>query len=166
MEVRISAGGKFIIFTIHNCWHVPSLPHHSLSNLLVTSPSRGHHVMLVCCTPRLLFPQKHCLTEPNLLKYVPFTRERGYFVLKFDLPTQVSIPPQYNLTVPTSAHSITPILSLQASLHHPFVGLSFNQSSFSSPFPLPPPLPPPSHITITTHNKNFNFNPSTPVEKN
>ena len=39
----------------------------------------------------LLFPQKHSLAELNLPKYVPFAREGGYFVLKFDVPaTQVS----------------------------------------------------------------------------
>ena len=36
VEVCVLAGGKFIIFTIHDCWHVPSSPHHFLSGLPVT----------------------------------------------------------------------------------------------------------------------------------
>jgi hypothetical protein len=89
VEVRVFAFGKSIIFTIHDCWHVPSSPHHFLSGLPVTS--RGHQVMLADRISGLLFPQKHHLAEPNLPKYVPFAREGGYFVLKFDVPaTQVS----------------------------------------------------------------------------
>ena len=89
VEVHILAGGKSIIFTIHDCWHVPSSPHHFLSGLPITP--RGHRVMLTDQISGLLFPQKHRLAEPNLLKYVPFAREGGYFVLKFDVPaTQVS----------------------------------------------------------------------------
>ena len=130
IEVRVLAGRKSIIFTIHNCWHVLSLPHHFLSSLSVTSPSHGNHVMLSGRTPRLLFPQKDRLTKPNLPKYTPFTREGGFFVLKFDIPTQVSLPPQCK---PTTSHSVvwtlavlTPSHSLQAlsSLHCPFASLS------------------------------------------
>lgn len=64
VEVHVSAGGKFITFTIHNCWHVPFSPHHFLSSLSVTSPSCGHHVMLAGHTPRLLFLQKHRIADP------------------------------------------------------------------------------------------------------
>ena len=89
VDVCVLVGGKSIIFTIHDCWHVPLSPHHFLSGLPVTS--HGHQVMLVDRTSGLLFPQKHCLAEPTLPMYVPLAREGGYFVLKFDVPaTQVS----------------------------------------------------------------------------
>jgi hypothetical protein len=125
VEVRVLAGGKTILFTIHDCWHVPSSPHHFLSSLTVTTPSRGHHIMLAGRTPRLLFSQQRRLAKPNLPKYVPFAREGGYFVLKFDVPAQVS-----NL----KCNPITqtpPSFSLQASLHHPFAGLSFHKTSMA-----------------------------------
>jgi hypothetical protein len=147
VEVRVSAGGKRIIFTIHDCWHVPSSPHHFLSGLSVTSPSRGHHVMLSSRTPRLLFPQKHRLAEPNLPKYVPFARKGGYFVLNFDVPTQVSIP----LFNPTTVHSATQTaLSLQASLPCPFASLSFNRSSILLSQPCSSSLPEQPNVTRLT----------------
>ena len=88
--------GKSIIFTIHDCWHIPSSPHHFLSGLPITS--RGHQVMLADRISGLLFPQENRLAEPNLPKYVSFAWEGGYFVLKFDvLATQVSEPLQIPL---------------------------------------------------------------------
>jgi hypothetical protein len=123
VEVRVLAGGKTILFTIHDCWHVPSSPHHFLSSLTITSPSRGHHIMLAGRTPRLLFPQQRRLAKPNLPKYVPFAREGGYFVLKFDVPAQVSKCNPITQTPPSFA--------LQASLHHPFAGLSFHKTSMA-----------------------------------
>ena len=133
VEVRVLASGKPILFTIHDCWHVPSSPHHFLSSLTVTSPSRGHHIILVGRTPRLLFSQQRRLAKPNLPKYVPFARIGGYFVLKFDVPAPVS-----NLKCnPITVHSATQTptrLSLQASLHpsHPFAGLSFHKTDLSN----------------------------------
>ena len=99
--------------------------------------------MLAGCTPRLFFSQKDHLAKPNLPKYVPFTQEGGSFVLKFNIPTQVSLPPQ---CIPTTSHSIVhtvPSLSLQALslLHCPFAGLSLPVSSDSSQPPFPPLSP-------------------------
>lgn len=95
VEVHVLAGGKSIIFTIHDCWHVPSSPHHFLSSLSVTSC--GHQIMLADQISGFVFPQEHRLAEPNLPKYVPFAQEGGYFVLKFVVPSptqvQVSLPP-------------------------------------------------------------------------
>ena len=123
VDIHVLAGGQSIIFTVHDCWHIPSSPHHFLSCLYVMSPLHGHQVMLAGRTPRLLFPHKHCLAQPNLPKYVPFSQEQGYFVLKFDVPTKICIPweptPAY-----TSSMALRP-LSLQALSYQLFAGLTF-----------------------------------------
>lgn len=181
VEVRVVAGGKSIIFTIHDCWHVPSSPHHFLSSLSVTSPSRGNQVMLAGRTPRLLFQQKQRLAKPDLPKYVPFAREGGYFVLKFDVPTQVSLPPQCN---PTTVRLATQtVLSLQASAAvpgsvfpqptlttsqtpAPFLHTSTYQPFF--PFPLsphPPLSPTRTSLSDLTYSAFVSFTPSALFEK-
>ena len=135
VEVRVLAGGKTILFTIHDCWHVPSSPHHFLSSLTVTSPSRGFHIMLADRTPRLLFPQQRGLAKPNLPKYVPFAwdLEGGYFVLKFDVPAPGQVSKCNPLIAVHPATTQTPpSFSLQALLHCPFAGLSFHKTYLSN----------------------------------
>lgn len=90
--------------------------------------------MIVGRSPRLIYSHKHCLIEPNLPKYVPFTRLDGLIVLNFEIPAHVFLPPQSAL--PTTKSPIDPtVLSLQASMYHPFAGLTFNRHPLSTSRP-------------------------------
>ena len=85
----VFTASQFILFYMRNCWHVPSSPHYFLSYATITST--GHQVMITSWTPRILFPNKHCLAELKLPKYVPLTKVDRYFVLKFEVLLQGSI---------------------------------------------------------------------------
>ena len=124
VEICVQAGArKMITFTVRDCWHIPCSSQNFLSCLTVTSPTRRHQVMLAARTPRLLFPHQDRLATPNLPKYVPFTREQGYFVLKFKVPTRIPIPPE---PAPADTKSSSQQFhSLYASLCQPFSGLTF-----------------------------------------
>jgi hypothetical protein len=129
VHIRVFVAGQYICFRLRNCWHVPSSIHHILSCATVTS--LGHQVMIAGHSPRMIYSHKRRLVEPNLPKYIPFTHVDGLIVLKFDIPAQVSIPPQ---SVSTTLHSAAQtVLSLQASTFLPFAGLAFNQNSLPAP---------------------------------
>ena len=152
VEICVQAGaGKTITFTVRDCWHIPSSSQNFLSCLTVTSPARRHQVMLAARTPRLLFPHKDRLATPNLPKYVPFTRERGFFVLKFKVPTKIPIPPE---PAPADTKSSSQkLLSLYASSCQPFAGLTFTRHSFC-------PSPPHSLTTSSSTLPQSNFHVS------
>ncbi|KDR70588.1 hypothetical protein GALMADRAFT_229963 [Galerina marginata CBS 339.88] len=118
VHVRAFAGGKSILFHLRDCWHVPSSPHHFLSCISIVS--QGKQVMLADRTPRMIYSHKDRLTNPELPKYVPFTREGGHFVLKFQIPIGVSgIQP-----------AAAPSVSLHASSSQVFASLSFHSHPF------------------------------------
>ena len=131
VEVCVQAGGKSIIFTVHDCWHIPSSPHHFLSCLTVTSPTPNgrHQIMLAGRTPRILFPHKDRLITPNLPKYVPIAREQGYFVLKFKVPMKTPLPPEPAPANTKSSSLKFPSISLYALLCQPFAGLMLTRPS-------------------------------------
>ena len=91
-HIQVFVAGKYICFQLRNCWHVPSSPHHFLSCSTVVSI--GHQVMIAGRSPRLIYSHKHHLEEPNLPKYMLFTRVDGLIVLTFEIPAQNFIPPQ------------------------------------------------------------------------
>ena len=113
---RVFAAGKFILFCMRNCWHVPSSLHHFLSCPAITSI--GCQVMFASRTPRLLFSHKRRLSEPDLPKYVPLTKMDGYFVLKYEIPLPGSVFFQTALTT-----SRVTAVSLHSSTYQPFSGL-------------------------------------------
>ena len=94
VHVHVFVSGKSILFCFQNSWHVPSLPHHFFS--CSTAISLGHQVMIQVAghSPQMIYSHKCCLIKPNLPKYMPFTRVDGFIVLRFDIPAQVSPPPQ------------------------------------------------------------------------
>jgi hypothetical protein len=172
VHVRVFASGQPITLRLKECWHVPSSPHHFLSTL--SSTLRGNQFIIASRTPRLLFNSKFRITEPNSPKYVPFTREDGFLVLRFKIPVSLAPVPQVNpllLPIPNTSRHLLPSSKPLA-----FSSLSFHLSSFlSSPLPSssphifpsypPPPIPPrpishPSSITVNKFSPTLlPFNP-------
>ena len=129
VNIRVHVAGQYIYFRMQNCWHVPSSPHHFLSCSTVVS--LGHQVMIAGRSPRLIYSHKRRLVQPNLPKYMPFTRVHGLLGLEFSIPTHVPI-----LSQPTStgiqSTIAPPFLSLHAS-NHPFAGLTFDRNPLPNP---------------------------------
>jgi hypothetical protein len=127
VHVRVVVSGKSIVLRFRNSWYAPSSPHQFFS--CSTAISLGNQVMIAGRSPRMIFPHKSRLLEPNSPKYMPFTRLDGFIVLRFDIPAQISLSPQPASTTVTTQSPIAPTcLSLQASTFHPFAGLSFHRN--------------------------------------
>jgi hypothetical protein len=165
VHIRVFVAGQYICFRMRNCWHVPLSPRHFLSCSMVVS--LGHQVMIAGCSPRLIFSHKRRLIQPNLPKYLPFTRLDGLIVLKleFETPAQVFLPPQSALTTTQSTvDSESTVLSLQASMYHPFAGLAFNRLERPLPTPeqheasFPSSSPSVSEAMATNAHKHANSN--------
>ena len=172
VKVRVAVKGVTILLRFQDCWHVPSSHHHFLSSLALTC--HGNQVMIAGRTPRMILAHKARLLNPNLPKYMPFTRVDGLFVLKFTIlipasaspiPVPASIPPVSPITQTTVPHtkqttpptqtavphmkqSSPPVVSLHASLSPPFAALSFHPHSHPSHLPQSssPHLPPTQNL--------------------
>jgi hypothetical protein len=101
--------------------------------------------MIAGRSPRMIFSHKHCLNEPGLPKYMPFTRVDSLIILNFEIPAQVFIPPQSPSTEslqpasPTTQPFTQPVFSLQASCYNhdrSFAGLAFYHTGSLLPLPL------------------------------
>ena len=139
VHIRVVVSGKSILFRFRDSWHVPSSPHHFLS--CSTIISLGYQIMIAGRSPRMIFSHQRRLVNPNLPKYIPFTRINHLTVLKFEIPVP-SLQPASSTTQSTTETA----LSLPASLYHPFAGLSFNQHLLSSPNPSPQYTGIPDHL--------------------
>ena len=124
VEVRIIVNGKSILFRLRDSWHVPSSSHHFLS--ASRAISLGNQIMIAGRSSQLIFSHNKRLVQPDLPKYMPFTRLNNFIILKFDIPAQVFLPPQPALPTPRSSVDST-VLSLHASTCHPFAGLTFTR---------------------------------------
>ena len=134
VHVRVVMSGKSILFRFRNSWHVPSSQHHFLSCSTVIS--LGNQIMIAGHSPRMIFSHQKRLVNPNLPKYMPFTRINNLTALKFDIPVPSSSPqPAAANASPTTQLTTETALSLPASLYHPFAGLSFSRHLLSSPNP-------------------------------
>ena len=139
-HIRVLAAGQSICLRMQNCWHVSSSPHHFLSCSTVVS--LGYQVMIAGNCPRMLFSHKRRLVEPNLPKYIPFTRVDHFIVLKFDIHAKDSLSPESpkSATGNASTSFVQTVLSLKASTLLPFAGLTFNRNPTPTPnvsFPHP-----------------------------
>jgi len=103
--------------------------------------------------PRMIFAHKRRLVEPNLPKYMPFTKIDLFIALKFEIPLaaqgSMSSSSQLLLTERSTAARTAALdaISLHASTFLPFADLAFNRSHL--------PLSPPSFI-LTKFDSNFN----------
>jgi hypothetical protein len=148
VHLRVFAGGKSILFRFRDSWHVPTSPHHFLS--CSTIISLGHQVMMADRSPRMIFSHNRRLVEPNLPKYLPFTRVDGLIILKFDIPV---LSPQAASPTTQSTASSQSVFSLQASCHsRPFAGLVFDRS-LPIPVPLEAPMTP-SRLPVSESPKD------------
>lgn len=97
--------------------------------------------MIAGHSPQLIYSHKHHLEEPNLPKYMLFTRVDGLIVLTFEIPARNFIPPQPASTT-TPSTVVQSVLSLQASSGHLFAGLTYSQYlPFPHPVSFPHPFP-------------------------
>jgi hypothetical protein len=158
VHIRTFAGKISILFRLRDCWHVPSSPHHFLSCKRVIS--QGKQVMLAGRTPRMIYSHKDRQAEPHLPKYVPFTQDGGNFVLKFQIPVEVTVSGTIQPTVAP--------FSLHASSFRPFAGMAVSMAALSlnphnephsfpsSPLhhiPFPQPVPPSgSRLSASNHS--------------
>jgi len=89
--------------------------------------------MITSRTPRILFPNKHCLAEPKLPKYVLLMKVNRYFVLKFEVLLQGSIASQpLSTTSKVPAQEVFSLHMLMNS-NQPFAGLSLAARTEPSP---------------------------------
>ena len=140
VHVRTFAGTKSILFRLRDCWHVPSSPHHFLSCKRVIS--QGKQVMLAGRIPRMIHSHKDRLAEPQLPKYVPFTRDGGVFVLEFQIPGPVEVS--------GIQPNATPLFSLHASSFRSFAGMA---ACASAPVPSMYQLQPSAALSL--HHPNL-----------
>ena len=126
VNIRVFVAGQYFCFHMRNCWHIPSSLHHFLSCSTVIS--LGHQVMIAGRSPRLIYSPKRRLVDPTMPKYIPFTNVHGLLVLEFSIQSPILSQPR---TQPTSSPET--VISLQASTHFPFAGLSFDRNLFPAP---------------------------------
>ena len=151
VHVRVFVSGKSILFRFRDSWHVPSSRRHFLSCSTVIL--LGHQVMLAGRSPRMIYSHKRRLLVPELPKYIPFTRVDGLIVLPFDIPAPGSFSPEPPST--TTRSTAQTVLSLPASIYHPFAGLAFNrclptQTPQQPEFPLSSSFPSPDDLDAIT----------------
>ena len=140
VHIRVFASGKSITLSIKDCWHVPNSPHNLLSTL--SGCLRGNQYIIASRTPRMIFPHKSRILQPNSPKYLPFTREDGFLVLRFQLLAPIAPASQSN--PPPPPQSFAGLSSYPFSFLPPSVPSisSLNQLSLlelTSPFTLPEP---------------------------
>ena len=131
VHVQVFARGQSITLNIKDCWHVPNSPNNFFSTL--SGCLRGNQHVIASQTPRMLFPHKFRILQPNSPKYVPFTRENGFIVLRFQ--PLAPIAPALQPNPPPLPQS--------------FAGLSFYPPSF-----IPPSIP-----SVSSLNQLSSSNP-------
>jgi hypothetical protein len=112
VRVVVSGTGKSILFRLRDSWHVPTSEHHFLSCSTVIS--FGNQIIIAGRSPRMIFSHKKRLVQPNLPKYIPFTRINNFTALEFDIP--VLSPHPASAASPMSQSTTETAFSLPASL--------------------------------------------------